>query len=491
MEKKDLRKKTISSMLWNATQRFGTMSISFLSNLVLARLLVPDDFGCIGMLSIFIVLSNVFIDGGFGSAIIQKQKATQEDYSTIFYWNLIVSLLLYAILFIFSPKIADFYRMPILNDVLRVTSVVLIINGFSVIQSNILTKNLEFKQLAILNLISTSLGVIISIVAAYGGLGVWSLVIKEILAAFIYSVLLWIYNSWRPSFIFSFKSFRELFSFGGLMLLSRLLNAFFENLQGLVIGKFFTAKDLGFYSQAKRLNEIPSNSISQIVTNVTFPVFSKISNEKNTLREAVRKNIICTTYLIFPLQVLLIIVAESLIVFLFSEKWIESVPYFRIICVYAFFISLNAINTNIYVAMGKSKLYFYIQLIKKLIGAFLLIIGIQYGVLGVTWSLPASGLIWWIISSCVNRKLLGYGFISQVKDLYKMAFISFVVGLATFWVSKQIDLPDFLNICAISLLFIGGYFFISWIMKIESFYIYRNIVIGYLKSNKDEINYRG
>lgn len=484
MSNNDLRQKTISSMVWNAMQRFGTMAISFVSNLVLVRLLVPDDFGCIGMLSIFIVLSGVFVDGGFGSALIQKKETTQEDYSTIFFWNLAVAIALYFILYIFSPIIAGFYHMPALKDILRVTSVVLIINGFSVIQSNILTKQLAFKLQAKIGLVSVSFSVVVSIVAAFCGLGVWSLVIKEILAALISAILLWKLNDWRPSLIFSLKSFRELFGFGGLMLLSRLLNAFFENLQGLVIGRYYTAKDLGFYSQAKRLNEIPSSSLSQIVTNVTFPVFSKISENRTTLKSAVKKNIVCTTYLIFPLQIFLIVVADSLIVFLFSEKWIESVPYFRIICIYSLFISLNAINTNIYVAIGKSNVYFYVQLIKKLIGAVLLIVGIQYGVLGITWSLAASGFIWWVIASTVNVKLLEYGFMAQSKDIFKSFLSAAIIGIATYWILSLFSFPPFINLCFCTVIYLMGYILISIALRNEPYYIYFGIIKSYIYKHK-------
>ena len=273
----NLKQKTISSMIWNAIQRFGTMILSFISNIVLAWILVPEDFGCIGMLSIFIAVSEVFIDGGFGSALIQKKGATQEDFSTIFYWNLFVSAILFLALQLFSPVVATFYHMPELTNILRVTSVVLIINGFSVIQTTMLTKALSFKLLAKINVISTFVGVVVSILAAMIGLGVWSLVIKTLLSALLAAILLWTLNKWRPSLVFSTKSFKDLFGFGGLMLVSSLLNTLFENIQGLVIGRVYTPADLGYYSQAKKLDDIPSKSISQIVTQVSFPAFSKSS----------------------------------------------------------------------------------------------------------------------------------------------------------------------------------------------------------------------
>ena len=479
VDKSRLKQKTVSSMVWNTIQRFGTMTISFLSNLVLARLLVPDDFGAIGMLTIFISLSEVFIDGGFGSALIQKKEVTQSDYSTIFYWNLIVAVLLFVVLCLGSPYVAEFYHMPILCDVLRATSLILIINGFSVIQTNILTKNLEFKLIAKINLISMTIGVAVAIVMAYMGFGVWSLVIKNLLASGITAILLWVLTKWRPSLIFSWTSFKSLFSFGSLLLVSRLLNSLFENIQGLVIGRYYSSKDLGFYSQAKRLDQLPSNSISQIITRVTFPVFSKISDNPDLLRNAVRKNVICTTYLLFPLQVLLIVIAQDLITFLFTVKWMESVPYFRVLCVYSMFITLNAINTNIYIAKGNSKLYFWVQLVKKIIGIFLLIIGVRYGVIGITWSLALSGIVWWIISASINSRFINYGLASQIKDVIGFFLIAVIIGVVIYHLSTILLLPTLGSLFVYSLLFVGFYFLFSKIFNLEPFGIYKNIVRNY------------
>lgn len=483
MDNKDLRQETVSSMIWNAFQRFGTMSISFISNIVLARILVPDDFGCIGMLSIFIVLSEVFIDGGFGSALIQKKEVNQVDYSTIFYWNLFIAVCLYVVLFITAPFIAVFYNMPNLQSILQVVSIVLIINGFSVIHTTILTKQLKFKLIAKVNLIASVIGLVASIVAALFGLGVWSLVIKTILSGLIVAVLLWKYNEWRPLFIFSWDSLQSLFSFGGLMLLSRLLNTLFENLQGLVIGKFFTARDLGFYSQARRLDEIPSVSISKIVTNVSFPVFSKIS-DIDSLRNAVQKNILCTTYLLFPLEILLIVVADSLIVFLFSDKWIESIPYFRILCIYSMFVSLNAINTNVYIAMGKSGLYFWIQLIKKVLGIALIWVGLQFGVIGIAWSLSITGILWWVIAAIANGKILNYGFIRQSLDVLPSFCISICVGILTFLLSQCLPDWSLAKLVILTIEYVCSFITLSYLFKLSPLFVYTSIFVSYLKRMK-------
>ena len=263
-----LKQQTISGMIWSFLQRFGSMGVSFISNIIFARLLTPDDYGCIGMLTIFIALSNTFIDGGFGSALIQKKRPTQEDYSTIFYWNVFLSIVLYAILFLCAPLIADFYNIEILSKILQVEGIILIINALGIIQNNQLRKQLKFKSIAHITLTASIVSVIVAIVMAYMGYGVWSLVAQQIVLSFVSTLLYWIHGSWRPSRTFSARSFKELFGFGSFILLSSLLNAFCNNLNGLLIGKFFNASSMGYFTQAKKLEDVFSSSIETVVGQV-------------------------------------------------------------------------------------------------------------------------------------------------------------------------------------------------------------------------------
>ena len=482
---KNLKHKTLVGMVWNAVQRFGSVLLSFISNLVLARLLLPEDFGCIGMLTIFIALSTAFIDGGFGAALIQKKDVSQVDYSTVFYWNLFISFVFFILLMVGAPLIAEFYHMPSLCDVLRGMSFVLILNAFSVIQTNILTKQLAFKQLAKINLLSTLVGVIVAIVLAYLGFGVWSLVAKALVTALLTGVLLWIVNSWRPTFAFSWTSFKSLFSFGGLMLLSTLMNTLLENIQGLVIGRVYTATDMGYYSQAKKLDELPSNSVSQIVNQVSFPVFSKISDDLHALKNAFRKNVLCTSFLLFPLQVLLIVLAEPIIIFLFSDKWIESVVYFRILCFYSMFVALNALNTNIFKSLGKSGVFFVVQFVKKALGILLLIVALHYGgIIGVTWSVSISGILWWFISSTVNKRVISYGLWGQFKDILPSILISAFSGLMVYLVFNALCMIPIYKIISVSSTFVIVYLLTSKFFNKEPYSIFREIVISGLERIK-------
>jgi len=472
----ELKQKTISSMLWNSIQRFGCALLSFVSNVVLARLLTPDDFGCIGMLTIFIAISETFVDGGFGAALIQKKDTSQKDFSTIFIWNLIVSIAFYLITFIFSPLVAKFYDMPSLTTLLRVLGLVIILNGLAVIQTTILTKELKFKQLSKVYLSGTLIGVIVSIICALCGLGVWSLVLKTIVTSLIVSISLWTGDSWKPSIKFSIESFNVLFKFGFLMFASKILTTLFDNLQSLVIGRVYSATKLGYYTQAKKLDEIPSSSLTQIVTQVSFPIFAKIADDISYLKSAFRKNIICINYIIFPLQIMLMLLAKNLIVFLFSDKWIPSTTFFRILCIYGLFVGLNSLNSNIYKAIGKSKIYFNVQFIKQIIGILFLIIGLNWGIIGVASSVAFSGFIWWIISAFVNERLVGYGFIEQLKDVTPSLLLSVVSIVPAYYIQIHIHIHPFIIIILTSLIYLIIYMGLSKFFNKEPYKEYTEIL---------------
>ena len=286
---RNLKQKAVSGFVWMALQKYSTMGIQFISGIILARLLTPYDYGCIGMLSIFMVLSEAFIDGGFGSALIQKKRPTQEDYSTIFFWNLLMAVVLYAVLFFCAPAIARFYKIPLLSKVLRVQGVILFIYGFNIVQRNILQKRLRFKTLSIISLLAAIIALGVTIVLAYRGFGVWALVIQHILLATIPAISYWFFVKWRPILVFSVRSFKELFSFGLFMFLIQLINQFSTQLQGLLIGRFYNASTLGYYSKAKRTEDLASQSISSVMTQVTYPLYAEMQDNKKAMVGAIKR----------------------------------------------------------------------------------------------------------------------------------------------------------------------------------------------------------
>ena len=277
----DLKQKAASGMVWTSIQKFVGMGISFISGIILARLLTPEDFGCIGMLSIFMVVANAFVEGGLASALIQKKRPTQEDYSTIFFFNLGMSALMYAILFCSAPAIARFYKMPLLSAVLRVQGLVLVINAFAIVQSNQLRKQFQFKKLAIVTLVTSVISIAVTIYMAYKGFGVWALVIQNILGALIPAIIYWFTNKWLPLLVFSKSSFKELFSFGFFMFLSNLINTFCNNIQGLLIGRFYNPATMGYYSKARSTEELASTSISSVMGQVTYPLYAEYQNDSS------------------------------------------------------------------------------------------------------------------------------------------------------------------------------------------------------------------
>ena len=383
------------------------------------------------MLLIFISVSNTFIDGGFGTALIQKKEPTQEDYSTIFFWNIFISVILTGILYISSPLISEFYRLPLLSDVLKVMGTVLVINAFSVVQTNILQKKFEFKKLATINIIANIAASILAIVLALRGFGVWSLVFRYLSCSLVISIILWITTKWKPMLTFKFKSFRTLGKFGGMVLLANLVETIYTEFQGLVIGRAFSAKDLGYYTQAKRLEEIPTLGITSAVNQASFPVYASIQDDKQSLKTLIRCNINTLSFINFPLYAILLIIAEPLFIILFSDKWLESVPYFRILCLAGAIYPITSLNTNIIKSLGKGNIYFYMQLFKRVIGICLIIGGLRYGMLGLMWVLVLNAYLMYGVNIYFANKLLKYSLLEQLGDIVKNLYITILCSLPT------------------------------------------------------------
>lgn len=473
----DLKSKTISGMLWSAVQRFGTMVISFIGNIILARLLTPEDFGCIGMLMVFIEVSNTFIDGGFGSAMIQKNNPTKEDCSTIFYWNLILSIFLFILLFYFAPSISVFYKIPLLCDVLRVQGVVLIVNALCMVQVNLLYKQLNFRLLAKISLISTILGSIAGIVFALLGFGVWSLVFKMLILSFVQCAALWVMSKWRPSLLFSWQSFKELFSFGGLLLLTYVLDTIYVNIQSLIIGHFFLPKELGFYTQAKKIEEIPTTSLSTVVNQVSFPVFSQLQNEREKLKTGMRKSICSISFLNFPLMILMILIAKPLMLLLFTEKWIGVIPYLQILCVWGMFVVINTGNLNLFRALRKSNIFFTVQLIKQITGLIIIYVGFQLGIWGMMWGIASTAYIAFFINSFASKKVIGYGLKEQINDISPNLLLSIFTGIIVYiiYLFIQSDLIILSIIICVSA-YLVIYLVIAHFLRLEGYAIYYKLI---------------
>lgn len=478
-----LREKTVSGMLWNSVGHFGTMILNFVSNLVLARLLLPSDYGCVGMLHVFIAFSNIFVTAGFGTALIQKKNPTHVDYTSVFYWSFVVSIIFYWILFFSAPAISRFYNMPELCAVLRVQSLGLVLQTLVTIQTTQMQKQLRFKELSKRSIIAALAGTIVAIIMALCGCGVWSLVVSHLVAVVASVALLWRMSSWRPTLEFSWGSLKELFSFGGLVALSSFVETLYGNLLSLILGKWYSPSDLGYYTQAKKLEQIPTGSLGTIVGAVSLPVFSSLQDSPKKLLDGVRKSMKSVMYVNVPMMTLLMIIAKPLIDMLYGVKWELSAGYFQILCIGGAMYTLNSLNVNVIKALGKGKTFFFTQLIKRVLALVLIVgsfflgkAGLINGINGLIWAVTISFYTAAIINMFVNRKLIGYGFALQIKDVLTYFLVSGSIAALTFFVCRIIPLHQYIVMFIEIFVFMALYILASIVLKLDGYNTFKDVL---------------
>ena len=472
-----LREKTISGMLWNAMERFGSSLFLFISNLVLARLLSPNDFGAIAMLRVFISLSEAIVDAGFGNALIQKQDVDQRDCSTIFVWNICFAAILYALLFFSAPAIAGFYKISILKDVLRVQGLVVLLNSLVLVHIALLKKQLNFKKMAKISLLAIIFGTLAGIIAAFYGAGVWSLVLKLLLTAIVQVFCYYGIKCWTPSLTFDYFRFKSMFRFGGFIFVTRMLNTIYCNILSLIIGKCFNVATLGYYNQARKLEDIPRSTLASVVTNVTFSAFSQINNDIPRLREAASKCMRSMSFIAVPLTFGAIVVAKPLLVVLFTTKWIQSVSYFQVLCFGGIVMTPLELNAEILNAIGKSNIAFKIRLIQRLAGICLIAMGIRFGMEGLLAAYVIGHYLCFVFAGVYTGKYIGYGLLMQVKDLLPFVLVSIVSAVIAFIplrVATSVD--DFWMFLLQTLLFVTVYFGISLFLRFKEMSTYIEII---------------
>ena len=421
-------------MVWTAVQKYSTMIISFISGIILARLLSPDDYGCIGMLAIFMSLAEVFIDAGFGSALIQKKDPTQTDYSTVFYFNLVMSAVLYLVLFFCAPLIADFYRMPILSKILRVQGLILFIYAFNIIQRNQIRKNLRFKKLSKITIITSIISLVVTVIMAYMGCGVWSLVAQNFVGALLPCIFFWVTTDWHPTWEYSWKSFKELFGFGSFMFLTHLFTTFSQRITGLLVGRWYDPATMGYYTKASDLQKSVSNSVSGVMVQTTYPLYASIQDDRVRLANMVKRITTTLAYITVPLLSLLIVIAKPLIVFLYSEKWLPSVPYFQVLCLAGMATCLFSVNNQTIAAIGKSKVTFTWTVVKQVVNIVMQLVGIiVWGMWGLLIGKVLSSWISYLINITLVSKYVGYKNFQQLKDLAPMFIVSLVAVVIAYF----------------------------------------------------------
>ena len=434
-----LKNKAAKGVLWSSIERFSVQGVQFLVLLIIARILDPKDFGLVGMLAIFLAVTQSLIDSGFSQALIRKQDRTELDNNTVFYFNIIVSILLYFFLFAIAPWVADFYKEPQLVNLMRVLCLIVVINSFAVVQRAIYTAKLDFKTQAKASFIAALISGAIGVWMAMNEYGVWTLVWQQLLNAGINTLLLWIYSNWYPRWQYSWKSFRELFAFGSKLLASGLLDTIYTNMYALVIGKVFTASSLGYYSQADRFTKLPSSNLTGILQRVTYPVLCSIQNDDERLRTDYRKLLRLSAFIIFPLMCLLAGIAYPLVELLIGEKWRFAATLIIPLSFTMMWWPIHAINLNLLQVKGRSDLFLKLEIIKKTIGVTVLVLSIPLGLLFMCYAGIVTSILCLIINTYYTGKLIQVGFIMQMKDLSSVLFTSLLVFAIAYCVTQYIN----------------------------------------------------
>ena len=423
-----LKQKTFKGVIWSAVERFSTQGVQFLFGIILARLLTPNDYGMIAMLTIFMAVSQTFIDSGFGNALIRKPDRNESDKATVFFFNIFMAMGCYGIIFLAAPFIANFYNMPELCNILRVLAINLVIQSVGSIQRLNLTIDLNFKVLAKISLAGAVVGGSAGLVCAYKGLGVWSLVVQQMATTSFRVVLFWILVRWRPKCFFSKVSFKSMFGFGSKLLASGLLNTLYDNIYDLIIGKTFAAATLGNYTRAAHFANFPSSNITGIFQRVTFPVLSKIQDDPEKLRNAYLKFLNMATLVIFPLMIGLASIAKPFILLVLTEKWVGAILILQIICFAQMWYPVHSINLNILQVLGRSDLFLKLEIIKKAVGITVLCITLPYGIIAMCFGQWFNACFGLVVNTYYSGKLLNAGLLPQLKMYIPTLLNSLVMG---------------------------------------------------------------
>ena len=438
-----LKHKTVKGVGWSFIDNLSSSGITFLVGLVLARLLTPSEYGIMAILTIFIAVSNSIVDSGFSNALIRKTDAKQVDYNTVFLFNLVVSGLLYVVLFFAAPSISVFFKEPLLVEVMRVIGWVLVINALAIIPRTLFVKEVNFKTQTKVSLIASISSGVVGISMALAGMGVWSLVGQQLSRQLLNTLFLWIYCKWRPVWEFSIQSFKELFSFGSKLLLSGLLDTVFKEIYSLVIGRCYTSAQLGQYTRANQFNQIFSSNLTTVIQRVSYPVLSSIQDEPERLREAYRKVIKSTMLISFACMLGLAAVAKPLIILLIGEKWLPAVGFLQIICFSGMLYPLHAINLNILQVKGRSDLFLKLEIVKKIIAVGPLVLGVLFSIEYMLWGSVCTSFIAYFLNSYYSANLINYPAKEQIKDILPTFLVSFVTA-AAMWSLTLLSLSNWL-----------------------------------------------
>lgn len=470
----------ISNFIWRFAERCGAQIVTFIVSIVLARILAPEEYGTIALVTVFTTILQVFVDSGLGTALIQKKNADDLDFSSVFYFNLFMCLVLYLAMFLAAPYIARFYDDISLIPIIRVISLTIVVSGVKGIQQAYVSRNMLFKRFFFSTIGGTLFSAVLGIIMAYAHFGVWALVAQQLSNPIIDTLILWVTVRWRPQLMFSWKRLTKLLSFGSKLLASSLLDTIYSNLRNLIIGKIYSSSDLAFYNQGDKFPKVIVTNINSSIDSVLLPSMSSVQDNHEKVKSMTRRAIKTSTYIMAPLMMGLAFCATPIVQLVLTDKWLPCVPFLQVFCITYMFWPVHTANLNAINAMGRSDLFLKLEIIKKVIGLTLLFITMRISVMAMAYSLLISGLLSQIINSWPNRKLLNYGYLEQVKDILPAILLAVIMGVIVYCVSF-IGLNSALTLLIQILLGMFVYIMGSKLLKLESYNYLLDVIRNFRK----------
>jgi O-antigen/teichoic acid export membrane protein len=468
MENNQIKVKVISSLFWKLMERGGTQGIQFIIQIILARLILPEEYGVLAILTIFISLANVFVQYGFNTALIQKRDADETDFSTVFYSSLLIAGVIYIILFFSVPLIADFYDNKTLIPLMRILSLTLFIGALNSIQNAFVARNLEFKKLFYSSLGAIIVSGIIGIALAYKGFGIWALVFQQLTNQLTIAIILWFTVKWRPQRYFSFERLKSLFSFGWKLLLSALINTFYTNIYAFIIGKLYSPAMLGYFNRGQQFPQLLVDNVNGSIQSVMFPALSSQQENRERIKGMVRRSIVSSSFLIFPMMVGLAVIAEPLVRVLLTDKWLPSVPFLQIACASLALMPIHTANLQAINALGRSDIFLKLEIVKTIIDVLVIGIAAFYGIYAIAMAMVVSSVIAIFINAYPNLKLINYSYQEQLKDILPSMLLALTMGAVIYFFS-WLDLSPLITICLQVVSGIIIYLGLAKAFRLESF----------------------
>jgi teichuronic acid exporter len=440
---KAVGKSTVHGFIWSFLDNLSLLSIQLIIGIVLARILSPREFGLIGIISVFVAISQSIVDCGFSNALIRKGDCQQKDFSTVFYCNLAISLLLTSGLILTAGWIASVFKEAKLESLLQVISICIVIDALCVIQRTIFTKKVDFKKQMVISVASSLISGVTGISLAYGGYGVWSLVIMMLVRSGISTALFWALSTWRPDLSFSWRSFRELFGFGSKLLISGLIDTIYKNIYYIVIGKYFSVQELGYFTRAQQFQTVPSSNLTTIVMRVSYPVMANIQKDDEDVLRYYRKLLRITMYIAFTLMLGLASVSKSLILFTIGAKWTPSILYLELLCMTGMLYPLHAINLNMIQLKGRSDIFLLLEIIKKTMAVPVIVVGVIHGIVPMICAMMVTSFVSFFLNSYPSKKMVGYSTFDQILDIFPSFSVAAVMAAIVYLFGKFVEMPPF------------------------------------------------